>query len=55
MSSTEAVNELIEVAAKVLLQLCRLLRLPLRLSWKTGTDFLKGKNKLWTQSAKATC
>ena len=38
MSSSEAVNELMEVAAKVLLELCRLLRLPLRLSWKSGTE-----------------
>ena len=31
MSSSEAVNELMELAAEVLLQLCRLLRPPLRL------------------------
>ena len=46
MSSSGAINELIEVAANVLLQLCRLLRLPLRLSWKIGTDFLKGSYQL---------
>ena len=54
ISSGEAVNELMEVAAKVLLQSCRLLRLPPNVSHEgTGPIFWKGE--ISYGSATVTC
>ena len=43
MSSSEAVRELMEVAAKVLLQLCRLFKAPLTSLMKDRDRFFEGE------------